>query len=74
MTYDGRDYLPTEKSGFTVGERLGTATIPPCGDVPADPATLPEATTGVYEVEGIDPTEAVAVGDDPAEARHMTAR
>jgi len=74
VIYDGRDYLPTDESGFTVGKRLGTATVPACGDVPVDPATLPEATTGVYAVEGVDPTEAVAVGDDPAEARHMTAR
>ncbi|MGV9645416.1 DUF6281 family protein [Streptomyces sp. NPDC003333] len=74
VVYDGRDYLPTDESGFTVGKRLGTATIPACGDVPVDPATLPEATAGVYAIEGTDPTEAVAVGDDPAEARRMTAR
>ncbi|MFI9802736.1 DUF6281 family protein [Streptomyces sp. NPDC052302] len=75
VTYDGRDYLPTAKSGFTVGERLGTATVAACEDTPNDPETgLPEATTGVYTVEGADPTEAVAVGDDPSTAAYMTAR
>ncbi|MEU2786791.1 MULTISPECIES: DUF6281 family protein [Streptomyces] len=75
VTYDGRDYLPTAKSGFTVGERLGTATVAACEDTPNDPETgLPEATTGVYAVEGADPTEAVAVGDDPSTAAYTTAR
>ncbi|MEU6545424.1 DUF6281 family protein [Streptomyces sp. NPDC046859] len=75
VVYDGRDYLPTGKSVFTVGERLGTATVAACYDTPREPGTgVAEATTGVYAVEGADPTEAVAVGDDRAGAAHMTAR
>ncbi|MFJ8634303.1 DUF6281 family protein [Streptomyces sp. NPDC093568] len=75
VTYDGRDYLPTEKSVFTVGERLGTATVPECDDTPNDgEAGIPESTTGVYAIEGIDPAEGVAVGDSPAEAAPMAAR
>lgn len=74
VTYDSRDYLPTEKSGFTVGERLGTATVAACDDTPNDPAGIPESTTGAYAIEGVDPTEAIAVGDSPAEAAPMAAR
>lgn len=75
VTYDGRDYLPTEKSVFTVGGRLGTATVAECDDTPNDPeAGIPESTTGAYAIEGVAPTEAIAVGDTPAEAAPMAAR
>ncbi|MFI6015858.1 DUF6281 family protein [Streptomyces sp. NPDC051243] len=75
VTYDSRDYLPTEKSVFTVGERLGTATVVECDDTPNDPeVAIPESTTGAYAIEGVDPTEAIAVGDSPAEAAPMAAR
>ncbi|GAA4068883.1 DUF6281 family protein [Streptomyces shaanxiensis] len=75
VTYDDRDYLPTEKSDFTVGERLGTATVAECDDTPNDPGVgIPESTTGAYAIEGVDPTEAIAVGDSPAEAAPMAAR
>ncbi|NNN37937.1 hypothetical protein HLK59_48040 [Streptomyces sp. S3(2020)] len=43
MTYDGRGCLPTEKSVFTVGERLGTATVEECAD------GIAESMTGAYE-------------------------
>ncbi len=75
VVYGGRDYLPTGKSVFTVGERLGTATVAACYDTPNEPGTgVAEATTGVYAVKGVDPTEAVAVGDAPSTAAHVTAR
>ncbi|MFE9024630.1 DUF6281 family protein [Streptomyces sp. NPDC007808] len=75
VTYDSRGYLPTEKSVLTVGERLGTATVAGCDDTPndSDPG-IPESTTGAYAIEGADPTEAIAVGDSPAEAVPMAAR
>ncbi|MEU6381812.1 DUF6281 family protein [Streptomyces sp. NPDC046909] len=75
VTYDGRGYLPTEKSGFTVGERLGTATVEACDDTGdgVDNGS-PERRTGVYVIEGLDPAEGVAVGDTPAEAAPMAAR
>ncbi|MDQ0763492.1 DUF6281 family protein [Streptomyces canus] len=69
VTFENRDYLPTEKTGFTVGERLGTATIAECDDTPGDPGvTIAEGTTGAYAVDGVDPAEAIAVGDSPGEA------
>ncbi|MFI7411341.1 DUF6281 family protein [Streptomyces sp. NPDC049627] len=75
VTYDGRDYLPTEKSVFTVGERLGTATVAECDDTPDDPGVaIPQSTTGAYTIEGVDPAEAIAVGDTPAGAAPMAAR
>ncbi|MFJ7075858.1 DUF6281 family protein [Streptomyces sp. NPDC098781] len=75
VTYGTRDYLPTEKSVFRVGERLGTATVSECDDTPNDPGdSIPEGTTGAYAIEGVDPTEAIAVGDSPAEAAPMAAR
>ncbi|WP_328780762.1 DUF6281 family protein [Streptomyces canus] len=69
VTFENRDYLPTQKTGFTVGQRLGTATIAECDDTPGDPgATIAEGTTGAYAIDGVDPAEAIAVGDSPGEA------
>ncbi|MFF7448670.1 MULTISPECIES: DUF6281 family protein [unclassified Streptomyces] len=75
VTYDGRRYLPTEKSVFTVGERLGTATVEECDDTGDGVANgSAEHTTGAYAIKGVDPAESVAVGDTPAEAAPMAAR
>lgn len=75
VTYDGRGYLPTEKSDFTIGERLGTATVEACDDTGdgVDNGSA-ERRTGVYAIEGVDPAARVAVGDTPAEAAPMAAR
>ena len=75
VTYDGRGYLPTEKSVLTVGERLGTATVEACDDTGdgVDNGSA-ERRTGAYAIEGVDPAESVAVGDTPADAAPMTAR
>lgn len=75
VTYDSRDYLPTEKSVFTVGERLGTATVAECDDTPNDSGDgIPESGTGAYRIEGVDPAVSIAVGDSAAEAAPMAAR
>ncbi|MFF5495056.1 DUF6281 family protein [Streptomyces aquilus] len=72
VTYDSRGYLPTEKSVFTVGERLGTATIEECDDTPNDSGDgVPESRTGAYRIEGVDPAEGIAVGDSAADAAPM---
>lgn len=69
VTFADRSYLPTDEAGFTVGEKLGTATIEGCDDTPGDrDVAVPQATTGAYAVDGVDPAEAVAVGDSPGEA------
>ncbi|KUL36146.1 DUF6281 family protein [Streptomyces regalis] len=75
VTYDNRGYLPTTDTDFTVGERLGTATIVECDDTPNDPGVgIPESRTGAYTVRGSDPADAIAVGDSAAEARLMKVR
>ncbi|KUM74693.1 DUF6281 family protein [Streptomyces curacoi] len=69
VTYDHRTYRDVANVDFTVGEKLGTATIPECDDTPNDPGdTVPERRITAYEVEGMDPAAAIAVGDSPAEA------
>jgi hypothetical protein len=75
VTYKGRAYLGTEEGDFTVGGKLGTATVPSCDDTPGDgEAGEPETTTTVYAVEGKDPADLVAVGDGPAGAVLAQAR
>ncbi|WP_128433345.1 DUF6281 family protein [Streptomyces cyaneus] len=75
VTYDGRTYLDVANVDFTVGEKLGTATIPACDDTPNDAGnTVPEGRITAYEVEGTDPAVAIAVGDTPAEATLMKVR
>jgi len=75
VTYQGRDHLGTEEGEFTVGEKLGTGTVPACDDTPGDgEAGAPERTTTVYAVEGKDPADLIAVGDGPAGAILARAR
>lgn len=72
VAFGGRDYLPTGKADFTVGDRLGTATVVECDDTPGDQeVAVPQDTTGAYAIDGVDPAEAVAVGDSPGEAVRM---
>ncbi|MFI5553448.1 DUF6281 family protein [Streptomyces sp. NPDC051738] len=75
VTYGGRSYEGVANIDFTVGERLGTATIPECDDTPNDPGvSVPEGRITAYAVEGTDPAVAIAVGDTPAEATLMKVR
>ncbi|WP_031477774.1 DUF6281 family protein [Streptomyces bicolor] len=75
VTYDGRSYLDVANVDFTVGEKLGTATVPGCDDTPNDPGdTVAERRITAYEVEGMDPAVAIAVGDTPAEVTLMKVR
>ncbi|MFG2464348.1 DUF6281 family protein [Streptomyces canus] len=75
VTFENRDYLPTQDEDFTVGERLGTARIPECDDTPNHPeVAIPDGTTNAYLVEGRDSVEAIAVGDSPASARLVEIR
>jgi len=72
VTYEGRIYLGVGNVDFTVGDRLGTATIPECDDTPNDPGvSVPRGRTTAYAVEGMDRAEAIGVGDTPAEAYLM---
>ena len=72
VTYADRSYLDTGDTDFTVGKKLGTATVPGCDDTPNDPdGAVPEGRVTAYAVEGTDPAVAIAVGDTPAEATLM---
>ncbi|MGW6790293.1 DUF6281 family protein [Streptomyces chartreusis] len=75
VTYADRTYLDTAETDFTVGKKLGTATVPECDDTPNDPeGAVPEGRVTAYAVEGTDPAVAIAVGDTPAEATLMKVR
>ncbi|WP_405950200.1 DUF6281 family protein [Streptomyces prunicolor] len=71
VTFQNRGYLPAVNVDFTVGEKLGAATVPECDDTNHPDAAVPEGKTTAYAVEGMDPSLAIAVGDTPAEATLM---
>ncbi|MER6633814.1 DUF6281 family protein [Streptomyces sp. NPDC000987] len=63
VVYQERTYAGTEVAGFTIGDELGAATIPPCDDTPDDDSdgrTTPDLTTA-YSIKGIDPGVAIAL-------------
>lgn len=75
VTYASRSYQDVANTDFTVGKKLGTATIPACDDTPNDPPdAIGEQRITAYAVEGTDPAVAIAVGDTPAGAILMKAR
>ncbi|MFF1570230.1 DUF6281 family protein [Streptomyces sp. NPDC058293] len=70
-TYQDITYQDVGNVKFTLGKKLGVAIEPPCEDTGGrgkseEPAGLTEAA---YEVEGISPKVAIAVGDTPETAR-----
>jgi hypothetical protein len=69
VLYQDRPYRDVANVEFTVGEKLGDATKPPCDDTGgADEAAESGTTETAYEVDGISPEVAIAVGDTPDEA------
>ncbi|MEU9058557.1 DUF6281 family protein [Streptomyces sp. NPDC048430] len=69
-TYQGITYQDVGNVEFTLGKKLGVATEPPCEDTGGrgkseEPAGLTETA---YEVDGISPKVAIAVGDTPETA------
>ncbi|MBO7934867.1 hypothetical protein JTP77_002700 [Streptomyces sp. S9] len=69
ILYQSRTYPDVANVEFTVGEKLGDATRPSCDDTGGQGgAGSPETTETVYEVDGIPPEVAIAVGDAPKEA------
>ena len=69
FTYEDRSYQDVANVDFTVGKRLGTATAPPCDDTGRrDDDQEPAATRTAYEVDGVPPGVAIALGDSPEEA------
>ena len=68
-TYQDTTYQSAGKVKFTLGKKLGVATEPPCLDTGQDKSEEPVgATETAYEVDGISPKVAIAVGDTPETA------
>ncbi|WP_051741182.1 DUF6281 family protein [Streptomyces xylophagus] len=63
VDYRSHRYSGAEAKGFTVGDKLGAATLPPCDDTPGDDSdgqTAPTSTTA-YAIKGVDPSVAIAL-------------
>ncbi|MFF2408256.1 DUF6281 family protein [Streptomyces sp. NPDC058092] len=74
VTYQDRSYLDVANMDFTVGKKLGVATKPPCDDTGGQDTNAEPATTETaYEVDGISPEAAIAIGDTPEEATFFAA-
>ncbi|MFB7223116.1 DUF6281 family protein [Streptomyces sp. NPDC056227] len=74
FTYQERTYRDVANVDFTVGAKLGVATQPPCNDTGGQKKTDEAGTAQTaYEVQGISPEVAIAVGDTPAEASFFAA-
>ncbi len=74
VLYQDRTYRDVANVEFTAGEKLGSATIPPCQDTgDQDKAEESGETTTAYAVDGISPDMAVAVGDSPDDATFVAA-
>ncbi|KUO21872.1 DUF6281 family protein [Streptomyces dysideae] len=74
--YANRTYSDVANVDFTVGDELGTATLPTCDDTPNDNddgETAPAVTTA-YAVEGLDPSIAIAVGEAPDDVVFVAVR
>ncbi|MER5387243.1 DUF6281 family protein [Streptomyces sp. NPDC002688] len=70
VDYQNHEYSDVANVDFTVGDKLGPATLPSCDDTPNDDddAQTPTSTTA-YAVKGVDPSIAIAVGEGPGDAR-----
>ncbi|MFD5871286.1 DUF6281 family protein [Streptomyces sp. NPDC060322] len=75
-TYQDRSYLDvTPNVKFTLGNKLGVATQTPCDDTGGrDKSEVPVASETAYEVDGISPEFAIAIGDTPKTATLFTVR
>jgi hypothetical protein len=68
VLYEGRTYIRLSKVEFKVGQKLGTATSPPCRDTNDQAAEVPETSENAYAVSGISPDLAIAIGSSPEQA------
>lgn len=76
VRFQDRTYRDVANVEFTLGEKLGSATIPPCEDTGGqdrDKDEEPGEATTAYAVDGISPHAAVAVGDSPDDTTFMAA-
>ncbi|MFD9466572.1 DUF6281 family protein [Streptomyces sp. NPDC060027] len=70
VDYQNHEYSDVANVDFTVGDKLGPATLPSCNDTPDDDDDAqPPSPTTAYAVKGVDPSIAIAVGDTPSDTR-----
>ncbi|MFE7789940.1 DUF6281 family protein [Streptomyces sp. NPDC057460] len=73
-TYQDRSYRDVANVNFTLGKKLGAATKPPCEDTGGrGKGEEPVTTETAYEVDGISPKVAIAIGDTPKTAMFFAA-
>ncbi|MFF1918660.1 DUF6281 family protein [Streptomyces sp. NPDC058239] len=75
-TYQDRSYLDVAPNvKFTLGKKIGVATQTPCDDTGGqDESEEPVWTGTAYEVDGISPKVAIAIGDTPKTATFFAVR
>ncbi|MCX5558814.1 DUF6281 family protein [Streptomyces sp. NBC_00038] len=67
VDYQNHRYSGAEARGFTIGDKLGAAAVPPCDDTPSDGSdgqTAPASTTA-HAIEGVDPSIAIMLEQAP---------
>lgn len=72
VDFDGRRYSGSGTYEYERGEKVGTATEPPCDDTPndGDEGTSARRVTA-YAIKGVDPDVAVAVSDAPEDVVYI---
>lgn len=76
-TYQDQSYLDAANVEFTVGKKLGVATQSTCDDTGGageNKEPVVTETETAYEVDGISPEVAIAIGDTPKTATLFTVR
>ncbi|MFI5681638.1 DUF6281 family protein [Streptomyces cellulosae] len=68
VLYEGRTYIRLSDVEVKVGQKLGTATSPPCRDTNDQAAEVPESSENAYAVSGISPDVVIAIGSSPEQA------
>ncbi|MFC8224246.1 DUF6281 family protein [Streptomyces sp. NPDC057287] len=72
VAYEGRVYREVSKTDGTAGQKLGSATVPPCDENSGGDKVEQEVVT-VYAVNGVSSEIAVAVGDGSGGRRVVAA-
>ncbi|GGL18366.1 DUF6281 family protein [Streptomyces flaveus] len=66
MEFDGRVYRAVENVDFTAGDKVGTAVSVMCDDTDQkSDALVSQPESPAYEIDGVDPSIAIAVDDSP---------
>ncbi len=73
VSYEERGYIGTyPQVPFELGERIGTATIPPCNDT-GEEYDDPGEPVAAYRVRGLEPADAIAIRRGPDDEPRLVA-